>query len=127
MKDQCDKCRITSVIWQSGKIIKPASIVFVTPESALRKGFRDFINLLQATHRLDWIFINECHTVLASSATFQPTMRHLGELVRTGTQVVFLTATLQPRHEGKFCQSMNIIRPGVFKIREATTRQNIQY
>jgi superfamily II DNA helicase RecQ len=54
-------------------------------------------------------------------------MRHLGKLVRMGTQVVFLTATLRPRHEEKFCQSMNIIGPGVFKIREATTRPNIRY
>ncbi|KFZ23099.1 hypothetical protein V502_02421, partial [Pseudogymnoascus sp. VKM F-4520 (FW-2644)] len=36
MKDRCDKCGITSVIWQSGKTIEPASIVFVTPESVLR-------------------------------------------------------------------------------------------
>lgn len=127
MKDRCDRCGITSVIWQSGKTIEPASIVFVTPESVLRKGFRDFIRLLRETHRLDRIFIDECHTVLASSATFRPTMRHLGKLVRMGTQVVFLTATLRPRHEDKFCQSMNIIGPGVFKVREATTRPNIQY
>ncbi|KFZ24703.1 hypothetical protein V502_00818, partial [Pseudogymnoascus sp. VKM F-4520 (FW-2644)] len=40
MKDRCDKCGITSVIWQSGKTIEPASIVFVTPESVLRKRFR---------------------------------------------------------------------------------------
>ncbi|KFZ22817.1 hypothetical protein V502_02704, partial [Pseudogymnoascus sp. VKM F-4520 (FW-2644)] len=127
MKDRCDKCGITSVIWQSGKTIEPASIVFVTPESVLRKGFRDFIRLLRDTHRLDRFFIDECQTVLASSATFRPMMRHLGELVRTGAQVVFSTATLRPRHEEKFCQSMNIIGPGVFKVREATTRPYIQY
>lgn len=127
MKDRCDKCGITSVVWQSGRTIEPASIVFVTPESVLRKRFQDFIRLLRDTHRLDRIFIDECHTVLASSATFRPTMRHLGKLVRMGTQVVFLTATLRPRHEERFCQSMNIIGPGVFKIREATTRPNIRY
>ncbi|KFZ20591.1 hypothetical protein V502_03130, partial [Pseudogymnoascus sp. VKM F-4520 (FW-2644)] len=68
---------ITSVIWQSGKTIELASIVFVTPESVLQKGFWDFVRLLQDTHRLDRIFIDKCHTVLASSATFWPTMQHL--------------------------------------------------
>lgn len=127
IKDRCDKCRITSVIWQLGKTIEPALIVFVTPKSVLQKRFRDFIRLLQATHQLDRIFIDECHTVLASSATFRPTMQHLGELVRTGAQVVFLTATLRLQHKAKFCQSINIIRQGVFKIQEATTRPNIRY
>jgi hypothetical protein len=105
MKARCDAVGITSVIWESGKTVEPASIVFVTPESAVRKGFRDFINLLRQTHRLDRIFIDECHSVLASSATFRPTMRSLGELVRTGAQVVFLTATLRARHEGGFARA----------------------
>jgi superfamily II DNA helicase RecQ len=127
LKGRCDKDGITCVIWRAGQAIEPASVVLVTPESALKKGFRDFINLLRATHRLDRIFIDECHSVLASSATFRPTMRHLGELVRIGTQVIFLTATLRPRSEEQFCQSMNIIGRGVVKIREPTTRKNIKY
>ena len=59
IKDRCDRCGITSVIWQSGKTIEPASIVIVTPESVLLEGVRDFIRLLWETHRLGWIFIDE--------------------------------------------------------------------
>jgi superfamily II DNA helicase RecQ len=127
LKGRCDKDGITCVIWRAGQAIEPTSVVLVTPESALTQGFRDFINLLRATHRSERVFIDECHSVLASSATFRPTMRHLGELVRVGAQMVFLTATLRPRSEEQFCQSMNIIGRGVVKIREPTTRKNIKY
>jgi superfamily II DNA helicase RecQ len=127
LKRRCDESGVPCSIWTSRRAIPPAAIVLVTPESALTKGFRDYINLLRATHRLDRIVFEECHTVLASRASFRPQMRQIGGLVRLGVQVVFITATLRPRDEGRFFQTMNIIGGGVTKIRGKTSRHNIQY
>lgn len=127
LKDRCDKKGITCAIWGSGQVVEAASIVLVTPESALTKRFKGFINLLRATHRLDRIIVDECHTVLASRADFRPEMRKLGELVRIGVQMVFMTATLRPTDETRFCHNMNIIGKGVHKIRGCTSRPNIRY
>jgi superfamily II DNA or RNA helicase len=127
LKRRCDESGISCSIWRSGRTMAPAAIVLVTPESALTKGFSDYVNLLRATHRLDRIVIDECHTVLDSRPSFRPTMGQLGELVRLGVQMVFMTATLRPRDEGRFFQRMNIIRRGVTKIRGSTSRRNIRY
>ena len=72
LKRRCNESGILCSIWRSGRATEAASIVLVTPETALTKGFRDFINLLRATHRLDRIIIDEYHTVLASRANFRP-------------------------------------------------------
>ena len=127
LKRRCDESGISCSIWRSGRATEAASIVLVTPETALTKGFRDFINLLRTTHRLDRIIIDECHTVLASRANFRPQLRHLGELARTKVQMVFITATLRPIDEERFCEGMNIIGKRVVKIRGRTSRPNIRY
>lgn len=127
LKRRCDESGISCSIWCSGRAIQPAAIVLVTPESALTKGFRNYMNLLRATHKLDRIVFEECHTIMASRPSFRPQMRQLGELVRLGVQVVFITATLRPRDEDRFFQTMNIIGGGVRKIRGSTSRRNIQY
>jgi superfamily II DNA helicase RecQ len=127
LKDRCDKTGITCAIWRGDRMVEAASVVLVTPESALTKRFKGFINLLRATHRLDRIVIDECHVVQASRADFRPAMRQLGELVRVGVQMVFMTATLRPTEEAGFCHAMNIIGKGVYKIRGCTSRPNIRY
>jgi superfamily II DNA helicase RecQ len=127
LKRRCDESGISCSIWRSGRAIEAASIILVTPESALTKGFRDYINLLRATHRLDRIVFEECHTVLASRPNFRPQMRRLGVLVRLNVQVVFITATLRPRDEPGFFQTMNIIGKGIQYIRGRTSRRNIRY
>ena len=40
------------------------SIVFVTPEAAMRERFQTFLHRLGQTERLDRIVIDECHTML---------------------------------------------------------------
>ena len=40
------------------------SIVFVTPEAAIRKGFQTFLHRLRQTEWLDRIVIDKCHTIL---------------------------------------------------------------
>jgi len=127
LKDRCDKSGISCSIWRRGRAIEAAAVVLVTPESAMTKGFRDYVNLLRATHRLDRIVIDECHTVLASRPDFRPQLRHLGELARLQVQMVFMTATLRPTDEDEFCNSMSIVGKGVVKIRGCTSRPNIRY
>ena len=81
--------------WDSRKPHETASIVLVTPESAVTKTFSTYINRLRSTYQLDWVVMDECHVVLDSGPDFQPKLRALGaEMVQMGTQLIFLTAIL---------------------------------
>ena len=71
-----------------------ASIVLVTPESAVSETFQTFINWKQWTKELDRIMIDECHIILQEGYEFRKQMAQLGVLVRAETQIVLLTATL---------------------------------
>ena len=53
LHEQCERAGIDSHIWQSRGANRGASIVFVTPESAVTKGFRAFVNRLVAQGGLD--------------------------------------------------------------------------
>ncbi|KAJ0299009.1 hypothetical protein KNSL1_013682 [Colletotrichum chrysophilum] len=64
MHMRCVRAGITSHVWQSRKNNQAASIVFVTPESAITKGFRDFIAQLQGRQALDRVVVDECRRVV---------------------------------------------------------------
>ena len=127
MQERCEKARISSVQWKSQRPHDSASIVFVTPESAMTKGFAEFIIRLQEMHQLDRIVIDECHTILDGTPKFRPKLRQLGELGLKGVQMVYLTATLPPRDEDEFYQLTHISRERVRQVRGRTTRPNVQY
>lgn len=126
MQERCEKARISSVMWKSRNPHETASIVFVTPESAMAKGFADFITRKQEMHQLDRIVFDECHTILDGTPQFRHKLRQLGELTLRGTQVVYLTATLPPRDEDEFYQLTHIPREHK-PIRGQTTRPNVRY
>ncbi|KAG6266915.1 hypothetical protein E4U47_005546 [Claviceps purpurea] len=46
--ERCIKLKITAIIWKSGHSNPPASVVFVTPVSAVAKGFEDFVRRFSA-------------------------------------------------------------------------------
>ena len=126
MQERCDTARISSVKWTSRNPHETASIVFVTPESAMTKGFADFITRKQEMHQLDRIVFDECNTISDGTPQFRPKLRQLGELTLRGAQVVYLTATLPPRDEEEFYQLTHIPRDHK-PIRDRTTRPNIRY
>jgi len=64
LKDQCVKAGIECVEWESRKPHEWASVVLVTPESAVSDSFGNFMNRQRAMGRLDRIIIDECHVVL---------------------------------------------------------------
>lgn len=126
LKRRCDEAHITCAIWKGMFPIEPASIVLVVPESVVTKGFQAFMGQLRSTHRLDRIVFDECHTVMASRSNFRPRMRRLKELIGSGVQMVFMTATLRPRDEQRFCHEMGIKGRAEW-CRSPTTRPNIRY
>jgi superfamily II DNA helicase RecQ len=103
-------------------------VVFVTPESAVTKGFQLFVNRLQAQQQLDRIVVDECHTILDSERSFRPQLREVGSMIQeSGVQAVFLTATLAPHDEDEFYYRMGLSPSRACMFRARTTRVNIRY
>ncbi|KAF6815376.1 DNA helicase [Colletotrichum musicola] len=128
MHARCVKAGITSHVWQSQKNNQAASIVFVTLESAVTKGFRDFVARLEARQALDRVVVDECHVVLEGTRTFRPQLRELGVRVSEfGVQLVCLTATLTPSDEAAFLGVMGIDSGRARIFRAASTKRNIRY
>lgn len=128
MKDRCVKAGMECVEWDSRKPHEWASVVLVTPESAVSEGFGNFINRQRAMGRLDRIVIDECHVVLDSTGGWRTRMLALRDLVKAETQLVYLTATMRPRDEGEFIRLMGL--PPKEKcqwFRGATARKNVEY
>jgi superfamily II DNA helicase RecQ len=106
MQWRCQQLGILCVAWESRRPPDAASIVLVTPESAVSPDFQTFLNRLRWMRRLDCIVIDECHVVLNSQRDFWPQMAQLGKLVQARTQMVWLTATLPPSMEDELCRWM---------------------
>lgn len=106
---------------------KVTSIVLVTPEGACSPAFQRFLNRLHASHQLDRIVIDECHTVLSSNSVFRKKVQLLPQLLRVGAQMVLLTATLPPHLEGEVLQKLGLAQADVIRCRGVTRRANIRY
>ena len=128
LERRCRESRIECVQWDSRRPHETASIVLVTPESAVTKTFSTYVNRLRSTYQLDRVVMDECHVVLDSGPDFRPKLRTLGaEMVQMGTQLVFLTATLPPQDEEDFFRAMQIPQESVYMFRAPTSRRNIHY
>lgn len=131
IKDRCDELGIECVEWRSGRPHEWASVVLVTPESAVGESFGQFINRQRAMGRLDRIVVDECHAVLDSGAGGHWRSRMLGlrRLVKAETQLVYLTATLRPADEAEFGRLVGLPGDGagVRWLRGSTTRKNVRY
>jgi hypothetical protein len=63
-----------------------------------------------------------------SRLDFQPKLRELGaEMVRIGTQLIFLTATLPLQDKEEFFQAICIPKECVHIFYGPTTRRNVRY
>jgi hypothetical protein len=72
--------------------------------------------------------VDECHVVLDLLDGFCSRMLALRNLLRAETQMVYLTATLQPREEQQFIKAMGLPPKKQCEwFCGQTTRKNIQY
>lgn len=127
MKGRCEKMGIRCVEWNSQRPPDAASIVLVTPESAVGDGFRTYINRLRATQRLDRIVIDECHIVLNDQWNFRKELQQLGDLIGAESPMVLLTATLPPSKELGLWQRMHFQADEIHMFRAPTSRRNVRY
>ncbi|KAG9191444.1 hypothetical protein G6011_09532 [Alternaria panax] len=128
LKDRCVQAGIDCVEWDSRKPQEWASVVLVTPESAVSESFGGFINRQRAMGRLDRIVVDECHVVLDSTGGWRTRMLALRDLVKAETQLVYLTATMRPRDEGEFIALMGLpAKKECQWFRGQTTRKNVKY
>ncbi|KAB8229558.1 P-loop containing nucleoside triphosphate hydrolase protein [Aspergillus alliaceus] len=88
MARRCQELGISCVPWESRRPPDAASIVLVTPESAVSPDFQTYLNRLRWTRRFDRILIDECHVVLNPQRDFRPQMAQLGGLVLARTQML---------------------------------------
>lgn len=127
MTRRCQELGISCVPWESWRPPDAASIVLVTPKSAVSPNFQMFLNWLWWTRRLDWIMIDECYVVLNSQRDFRPQMAQLGRLVQARTQMVWLTATLPPSMEAELCRQMKHDQAAVTIYQARTSWPNMAY
>jgi RecQ family ATP-dependent DNA helicase len=128
--DMVHRCRllgISCVEWESRRPADQASIVLVTPESAITEDFMTFLNRQRLCHRLDRIVIDECHVVLNDQTNFRPAMAQLGRLLVAQAQMIYLTATLPPTAENQLFQRLRTSREKVHLFRARTHRMNVAY
>jgi superfamily II DNA helicase RecQ len=103
-------------------------VIIITAESACTKGFTEFLRKLSLRAELDRIFIDECHTILDSTADFRPKMKEVGfRLADIGVQMVFLTATLPPSEENTFFSLVRLPKALFTIFRSQTVRTNTRY
>lgn len=128
MQRRCGRARISCAVWNSHRPPETASIVLVTPESAVSKGFRSFLSRLEDRGRLDRIVIDECHVVLDSRDDFRAKIQALHRLMTIGCPVVMLTATLPPLDQARLFTRFQVAQEQVQVFRSPhTTRTNITY
>ncbi|RSL71035.1 hypothetical protein CEP54_001530 [Fusarium duplospermum] len=65
MAVRCAKIGIDAYVWKSGGVKRAASLVFVTPESAVSKVFRALAERMHGQEKLDRVVVDECHGVAA--------------------------------------------------------------
>jgi superfamily II DNA helicase RecQ len=128
LRDCCRRAGIECVEWDSSRPSEWASIVLVTPESAVSESFGNFISRQQAMGRLDRIVVDECHTVLDSKGGWRRRMLRLRDLVKTEAQLVYLTATMRRCDEEEFSRLMGLPAKGECHwFRGVTSRRNVEY
>ena len=124
---QCQILDILCVSWESRRLPDKATIVLVTPESAVTEDFHTFINRLKQTRQLDRIVIDKCHVILNNQQNFRPELRQLERLNHARTQMVLLTATLPPTLERTLLQRIEYQADQVRILRDCTSRPNVAY
>ncbi|KJZ69622.1 hypothetical protein HIM_10985 [Hirsutella minnesotensis 3608] len=128
MVARCAKSGISAYAWRSRGAQRAASLVFVTPESAVSKGFRTFVERMHGQHKMDRVVVDECHTILQHTKVFRWQMGKLGRTLRDfAVPVACLTATLKPTQEAALIEKLEFVGDRVRIIREPTTRTNIRY
>lgn len=128
MKERCTKLGITCAKWDSQRLYVRVQIMFVTPESAVGEAFWRYMRHEHEMGWLDRVVVDECHTPLDSVKGFRSRLLGLGNLVRLGVQMVYLTTTLRPKEEPLFIELMGLpdkSQCGWFQGR--TTRKNVRY
>jgi superfamily II DNA/RNA helicase len=127
LQERCDIAQIPCAEWDGKRPPYHARIVLVTPESAVSLAFGRFIDEKRTAYQLERIVIDECHTILESTAEWRPKVLQLCEMAQKGVQVLYLTATLPPGEEPQFYNAIGVPDTDVVQFREATTRRNVAY
>lgn len=78
-------------------------------------------------HQLERIVIDECHTILESTAEWRPKALELSQMTDKGVQVVFLMATLPPSKETTLFRAVGVEEHDMRIFRDNTSRSNIAY
>ena len=128
LQARCQKAGIECTVWDRYRPQEWASIVLVTPEAAASQAFGNFLHRQRAMGRLDRVVVDECHIILDCTQSWRTRVLGLRNLVKVETQLVYLSATIQPSAESKFISLMGLPpKEQCHWFRERTTRSNIQY
>jgi superfamily II DNA helicase RecQ len=68
LMDRCNRDGVLCAEWNGSRPPYHARIVLVTPESVVSQAFGRFIDEKRTMHQLERIVIDECYTILESTA-----------------------------------------------------------
>jgi hypothetical protein len=128
--EQCERAGIACVAWQGdcaahGRYLN-ARIIVVAAEQLRHGGFRGLLQVLQGTQQLERVVIDEAHLPL-TAGHWRESLQHYDILTALGVPLLFLTATLPIRDEGKLLAGMRIMPAYARVLRSSTVRPNIAY
>lgn len=105
------------------------SILFITPEAAVKPAFQTWYMLYRSLCLVDRVVFDECHCILeAELRGFRRAYLAMTSFImNSGVSVLFQTATLAPYEEKDLMRAIRAPPGSVAIIRERTTRINLVY
>ena len=128
IKTRYKKVGIKYVKWDSYKPYKQALVVLVTPELAVSKSFRNFINRQRVIGRLERIVINKYYIVLDLTLGQRTQILGLRNLIKVEIQLVYLTAIIRLDEQGEFIRLIGLlVKKKCYQFQGVITQKNVVY
>lgn len=127
LKARCNKVGISYKEQNSKRVLGWVRVVLVTLEVVVKELFRRFIVEKKMIEQLDRIIINKCYIILEVSIEQRPKVIKLKYIIEVGCQLVYITAIILPRLEGRFLELARLKRERVTMFRQRISQKNIIY
>ena len=124
--NKCSKMSLTSSVFGHPTFSETDRVMLAMPEHLSQPKFIALINRRQDTGHLERLVLDEFHYVLLPDHEYRPLLFNIRSLVRFGTPMTLLSATVPLKEESSAYRLLGVDGT-VTKFRESTSRSNIKY